>query len=266
MGGRHYTADEVARLTAEYAECAANGTLVELAASLGRSVASITSKAYELKITDAHAARVRAANSAGDARRGKPLAWDHPRGMAGKTHSQETKDRLRLSSKEYRASITEDKSAEIADKMMRTRVQRYGCMAPRVSRGNWKAGWREIGGKRKYYRSRWEANYARYLEWLKSRNLIKDWSHEPETFWFDGIKRGVRSYLPDFRVIEVDDAVTFYEVKGWFDARSKTAVARMGRYHPAVKLILVFEKQYKQIAAISAHLIPDWEYSEKGKA
>ena len=265
MGGRHYTADEIARLTAEYADCAANGRLPELAEALGRSVPSITSKACELKLTDPLAARVRAAKVVGDARRGKPLAWKHPRGMAGKSHTNETKERLRASSKEYRAALSEDQSSAIADKMMRTRVDRFGCMAPKVSRGNWKAGWREIGGKRKYFRSRWEANYARYLEWLKSRGLIADWEHEPETFWFEKIKRGVRSYLPDFCVTEIDGKQTYYEVKGWLDARSKTALDRMGRYHPTVRLVVVFEKQYKQVAAIASHLIPDWEFSEKGK-
>lgn len=265
MGGRHYTQEEIARLVADYAKCAANGQLEDLAASLGRSVSSISSKAWELELTDPHTARVRAAKAAGDARRGKPLAWDHPRGMAGKNHTEETKEQLRLSSKAYRASLSEDQSAEISGKMMRTRVERFGCMAPKVSRGNWKAGWREIGGKRKYFRSRWEANYARYLEWLKSRGLIADWEHEAETFWFEKIKRGVRSYLPDFRVTELDGTKTYYEVKGWLDARSKTALARMGRYHPTINLIVVFEKQYKQSAAIASHLIPDWEFSEKGK-
>ena len=55
---------------------------------------------------------------------------------------------------------------------------------------SWKAGWREIGGQRIYARSRWEANYARYLEWLRANGSIAKWEHEPETFWFEGIKRG----------------------------------------------------------------------------
>jgi hypothetical protein len=264
MGGRHFTEEEIARLKDSYAESLANGTFDELAASLGRTRSSLFSKACDLGITDPKAAAMRAGARIGDKLRGKPMAWEHPRGMAGKRHSDATKESLRLSSKEYRASLTEDQASDIALKMMKTRVQKFGCLAPKVSRGNWKAGWREIGGCKKYYRSRWEANYARYLEWLKSRGLIQGWEHEPETFWFDKIKRGIRSYLPDFRVTEIDESVTYYEVKGWFDARSKTAVARMGRYHPTIKLVLVFEKQYKQAAAIASALIPDWEYSEKG--
>ena len=87
----------------------------------------------------------------------------------------------------------------------------------------WKSGWRTIGGQRGYYRSRWEANYARYLEWLRVRGDIKYWSHEKDTFWFEKIKRGVRSYLPDFRVTEINGDVVYHEVKGWMDRRTRAS-------------------------------------------
>jgi hypothetical protein len=141
---------------------------------------------------------------------------------------------------------------------MRTKVARHGSIAPNVSHGNWKAGWREIGGKRNYYRSRWEANYARYLEWLKSRGEIVDWQHEPETFWFDAIKRGVRSYLPDFRVWEKDGSTPLHEVKGWMDARSKTTLKRMAKYHPSETIILIRERAYNDIARKIGPMIQDW--------
>ncbi len=121
------------------------------------------------------------------------------------------------------------------------------------------AGWREFGGKRKFYRSRWEANYGRYLEWLKSQGKIIDWHHEPETFWFEEIKRGVRSYLPDFRIIEKDLTIVFYEVKGYFDARSKTKIKRMTKYYPAIPLIIIDSKAYKRLSKQVSTLIPGWE-------
>ena len=77
-------------------------------------------------------------------------------------------------------------------------VKRQGAA---VQNNKWQPGWREIGGKRKYFRSKWESNYARYLQFLKEHKQIEDWHHECETFWFEGIKRGVCSYLPDFKVI-----------------------------------------------------------------
>lgn len=126
-----------------------------------------------------------------------------------------------------------------------------------------KAGWREIGGYRKYYRSRWEANYARYLQWLKERGEILDWKHEPETFWFEAIKRGVRSYLPDFRVWEKGGSSSLHEVKGWMDDRSKTTLKRMAKYHPNEKIIVVRERDYNAIAKTVGPMITGWEKSER---
>lgn len=124
---------------------------------------------------------------------------------------------------------------------------------------NVKAGYRGIGDKRAYFRSAWEANFARYLEWLRQTGQIQNWEHEPQTFWFDKIKRGTRSYLPDFRVIELGGNHTYYEVKGWMDPKSKTKLKRMALYHPEIKLILIDAKSYRGMAATMGGLIPGWE-------
>lgn len=120
-------------------------------------------------------------------------------------------------------------------------------------------GWRTIGGQRKYFRSRWEANYARYLEWLREHNQIVRWEHEPHTFWFEGIKRGCVSYLPDFRVTEKSGEQVYHEVKGYMNARSKTKLSRMQRYYPQVVLVVIAKKQYYAIKSQVARLIPGWE-------
>jgi hypothetical protein len=122
-----------------------------------------------------------------------------------------------------------------------------------------KAGWRVIGGKRKYYRSKMEANYARYLEWLRQRGKIAHVEHEPETFWFPGIKRGCVSYLPDFRIVNNDGSVEYHETKGWLDNKSKTKLKRMAKYFPDVKLILIDSVNYSSIQRSVRALIPEWE-------
>lgn len=145
-------------------------------------------------------------------------------------------------------------------KAMKTRLERYGTLVTNNrEKCSWKAGWREIGGKRKYFRSKWEANYARYLEWLKEHNQIKEWQHENKTFWFDGIKRGCRSYLPDFEITNNNGTIEYHEVKGWYDDRSKTKTKRMAKYYPEVKLIIIFQKQYNDIKNKVGMLIKDWE-------
>lgn len=126
-------------------------------------------------------------------------------------------------------------------------------------KSNWKAGWREIGGKRKYYRSRWEANYARYLQFLLEKGQIKNWEHENKTFWFEGIKRGCVSYLPDFEVTENNGFRVYHEVKGWMDSKSKTKLNRMRIYHPTVPLVVIGRKTYNEIERKIAPLIPEWE-------
>lgn len=85
------------------------------------------------------------------------------------------------------------------------------------------------GGKRPdleygYFRSKWEANYARYLT-----QLGIEWQYEPKTFWFDGIRSGTVNYTPDFYIPAED---VWHEVKGQWDSKSKTKLRRFKRYHP----------------------------------
>lgn len=98
-----------------------------------------------------------------------------------------------------------------------------------------------------YFRSKWEANYALYLDFMIGRGTLKDWKYEPETFFFDGIKMGTNSYKPDFKVFLSDGAIEYHEVKGYFDSKSKTKIKRMKKYHPKVKIILIEKKEYNGI-------------------
>lgn len=143
--------------------------------------------------------------------------------------------------------------------MLKTKVERYGKVATTRKNTTWKSGWRNIGGQKIYARSAWEANFARYLEFLKQHGEIAKWEHEPETFWFEKIKRGSCSYLPDFKVTRLDGSVYYVEVKGWMDTRSKTKLRRMKKYHPDVTLDLVDKKRYLRLARTCAGLIKGWE-------
>lgn len=120
------------------------------------------------------------------------------------------------------------------------------------------------GGKRsdlgdRYFRSRWEANWARYLNWLQQVGEIRGWEYEPHEFEFAGVKRGNRFYLPDFRVVNKDGSVEYHEVKGYMDSRSQTKLKRMAKYHPDVKVVLIDEAAYRNIAHELADRLPGWE-------
>lgn len=124
-----------------------------------------------------------------------------------------------------------------------------------------KAGWRQIGDKRVYCRSKWEANYGRYLQFLKEESLIEDWDHEPKTFWFP-IKRGVVSYLPDFLVTNIENhpiKTYWVEVKGFWDARSKTKVKRFYKYFPEEVLKTVDGNWFKENNPKMRVIIKEWE-------
>lgn len=113
-------------------------------------------------------------------------------------------------------------------------------------------------GKRYLTRSSWEFNLMCYLDWLIEKKEIADWLYEPEVFWFEGIKRGVRSYLPDFKITNNDGSTEFWELKGYMDKRSATKIKRMAKYHPKVKLRVIGQKEYNAIKKWS-RVIPGWK-------
>lgn len=107
--------------------------------------------------------------------------------------------------------------------------------------------WATIGNKKPiYFRSSWEYYYAIFLEKLEQEGKIKTWMHEPKVFWFESIKRGVRSYLPDFCIIHLNGQEEWSEVKGFYDSKSQTKMKRMAKYYPQVKIRLVGSEWFKQ--------------------
>lgn len=120
-------------------------------------------------------------------------------------------------------------------------------------------GWRTIGTQTVFFRSSWEANYARFLQLLKDSGEIQEWSHEPETFWFKGIKRGCCSYLPDFRVVRQDGTFEYHEVKGWMDRKSKTKIRRMAKYFPTTTLRVIDKAWFRANASRLSKIITGWE-------
>ena len=121
------------------------------------------------------------------------------------------------------------------------------------------------GGTRKdlgiYVRSSWEANYCRYLNFLKDKNIIYAWAFEPDIFYFEGIRSGCVSYTPDFKIWDSQESFPYYvEVKGYMDAKSKTKLKRMQKYYPNIRVDLVRSKEYNEIKKKVSALIAFWEY------
>lgn len=127
------------------------------------------------------------------------------------------------------------------------------------------------GGKRsdledRYFRSSWEANWARYLNWLKSVGEIEAWEYEPDTFEFTAIKRGARFYTPDFKVTNRGGSIEYHEIKGWMDQRSATKLARMAKYYPDVKIVVIEQRLYAEVRRKVSGLLPQWEHGTERPA
>lgn len=185
----------------------------------------------------------------------------HPRGMLGKSQTREHLAKMQEGARKWRDGLTAREKAAFYDRQVRAKIEKYGSGSPALRSGN--AYSRTKSGKRpdlngQFFRSSWEANYARFLNLLVKQGVVEGWEYEPDTFVFDKIKRGTRTYTPDFRVKKLDGGIYYVEVKGWMDKKSKTRLKRMAKYYPAVDLQLVDAKRYRALAKEFAWL-PQWE-------
>lgn len=109
-----------------------------------------------------------------------------------------------------------------------------------------KPEWATIGGKTHYFRSKLEQRWALLLEIWKAGGTIEDWQYEPKTFWFEKIRRGVRSYKPDFLVTLPDGSTEWHECKGYIHQKDCTKFHRMAKYYPDEKMVLVMQTVTKK--------------------
>ena len=259
LSGAKFTEDED-RAIIEFYKKTDDFDLDVLTEQLARPYKSnVSRRAKELGLTDmTRPATESTKQKNAEVMRGRIKKDGHPKGYLGRKHSDETKRVIGEKSQAAADRATEEDVAARVMKQVRTKTARGNLHPQNRNKCSWKQQWAEFGGKRNYYRSQWELNYARYLEMLKCLGEIKEWEHEPDTFWFEGVKRGTVSYLPDFKVTENNGAIAYHEVKGWMDARSKTKIRRMAKYHPDVKLIVVDAKAYRALSKQVSGLVDGW--------
>jgi len=177
----------------------------------------------------------------------------HPKGMLNKHQNEKMKQDMSIRVKKmwadpnskFNSKAYKQKLSNNSSKRMQKRIQNKGSV---YSRAN--AGWYKMKGKEYFFRSGWEVVYARYLEWLKDNKKIEKWEYEPKCFWFEKIRRGVRSYTPDFQIYNWTGTDEYHEVKGYMDSKSKTKIKRMAKYYPEVTLIVIGKEEYKPIKDI----------------
>lgn len=191
-------------------------------------------------------------------KRGQQLAaWraknGHPRCMTGKQHSEEAKLKMSKKSKDRWHNLTKQEINAIIEKQLATR-KKNGTLNPNAFVSNPYS--RTKSGKRAdlnnvFFRSAWEANVARYFNFLGLR-----WEYEPRVFYFEGVKRGTMSYTPDFYLVDRD---LWVEVKGWMDNKSKVKLKRFAKYYPNENLEIIGQREYREIEKNYSALILHWE-------
>lgn len=169
----------------------------------------------------------------------------------GKHHSDATKEKCRRIAfeKRYGSWLVGKKFSKERKKRMSD--CRVGIMPKNKKRpgkyGNVQRGWFQIGRKKMFFRSKWEANYALYLNSLVEQKQIKRWEYEKDVFIFHAIQFGTRSYRPDFKIFNNNETIEYHEIKGFMDRKSKTKLKRMTKYYPEIKLLVVDSLCYRDI-------------------
>ena len=177
------------------------------------------------------------------------LLRGHPKGMLGKHHTQTV--RIQMSNAHLGIPHPHSEATKINMSLSaQRRLQEKPESNTRAARPG--KGGRRADLDNRYFRSTYEANYARFLNFTKVK-----WEYESKTFWFDKITRGNRSYTPDFYLPATDE---YHEVKGWMDEQSVTKLTRMARYFPDVKIVVIDGTFFASANRKGlCRLIPGWE-------
>jgi len=177
------------------------------------------------------------------------------KGLRGHVHSDETRKKLKMN---YSRRIERGEKFGFVDGHSPTRETRSKISKALEGKipasiqvpgkfGHVHRGYYTIEGKEYFFRSRWEVNYAIYLNFLIKQKQVISWEYEPESFLFEKIRSGTRTYRPDFRVVLSSGSIEYHEVKGWMDPKSLTKLKRMRIYFPEVKMVVIDEEVYTDI-------------------
>jgi hypothetical protein len=243
-------------LLEKYEQYKHDNRLEELAKELGRTKQFICRKARLLGLTDKSNVNISDKTRAKISLSTKKRINEHghPRGFLGHHHGESARRRISESShrawanpnsklnSEHNRQVHSDRLHEIK---MRGGINTYS------SRGNHET---VIGGKNYVFKSSWEKEIANRLQSLKDDGSITGWGYEKKHFNFDDVKRGIRSYCPDFEVSLNDGGKMYIEVKGWKMPSSMKRIEMFRERYPNIKLYMIDEREYKKVISESDHL------------
>ena len=117
-------------------------------------------------------------------------------------------------------------------------------------------GWRgEI-----YFKSKMEANVYRFYKYTQKRyNRFHKVEYEPEIFFFNSNRYGIRAYIPDIKITS-PAGVRYIEVKGYVSSSTIKKDRLFSEDYSGLKLYYILPPTYKVIERLYASKIKDWEY------
>lgn len=144
------------------------------------------------------------------------------------------------------AASVRGRNYKISDDARRSMRQ---AAAKRLREGRNNTQFYGVGGFREdlklYVRSRWEANFARFL-----RFTGQEFEYEPMSFTLSCGK----TYTPDFKVGD-----TYYEVKGWWSPVARQKFDDFCSEYPNVKLKIIGPDEYNRLRKSFSMVIESWE-------
>ena len=175
----------------------------------------------------------------------------HPRGMLGKHHTKDARNKMSVFQLQRAANMSQEEKHEIAMKAVKTRMQK-GTLNNTTSNAysRTKSGIRKDLGQ--YFRSSWEANIARILNY---ENI--EWMYETKRFVFKEEINGVISYQPDFYLPEQNKWI---EVKGWMDEKSKLRLQLFKEQYPEEsKNLIIIDQDFYNALRLEFFYLSNWE-------
>jgi hypothetical protein len=184
--------------------------------------------------------------------------------MLGKRHTEETKQKLsaRLKGKTYEERMGKEKALQLKKKLSRIMKDlvsgRNNPMQGKFGEKNPHFGKPAKHGKHSfrndlghYCRSKWEANYCRYLLWGNQKYV-----YEPKTFIITLPNGTKATYTPDFLV----DGKEWHELKGWENRSELKKWKFFQEQYPNEKFVFINRDNYKNLQNLYQYIIPNWEF------
>ena len=251
----YFTKEDEARLAEHYTEYRDQGRLEELAKMFGRTKHFICRKAKALGLTSYnHPISETAKDKLRESSKTYIKEHGHPKGMLGKKHSEENKVVFSKLSKERWAKAdsphrTKEQTQRRSDVMHMNRVN--GLIK---SHSNKKEISATIGERNFHFMSSWEYNIALMLEDMRKDGLISFWDYEHSRYIFHDVKQGIRSYMPDFTIVNTTGKTIHIEVKGWKMPIGMKRIEMFRERYPNETLHIIDKHEYRKAISQADYL------------